>query len=83
MVVLAVSSALTVYNSAESRWLDDVRGVKSEVYLRVANGNLSTILTSSQALCELLSEDKVLLDYLAGASCFGSAPFECCAQTRL
>lgn len=66
MVVLAVSSALTVYNSAESRWLDDVRGVKSEVYLRVANGNLSTILTSSQALCELLSEDKVLLDYLAG-----------------
>lgn len=66
MVVLAVSSALTIYNSAESRWLDDVRNVKSEIYLQVANGNLATVLTSSHALSAQLSEDKVLIDYLAG-----------------
>lgn len=65
MIILAVASSVTIYTSARKRWLEDVRGVKSSTYLRVANGNLITVLESSTKLSELFSKDQVLLDFLA------------------
>ncbi len=68
MLVLSVVSSVSIYQSARSRWLEDVRGVKSDTYLRVANGNLLALLTSSNNLVQVLSEDQAFIDYLAGGA---------------
>jgi len=64
MLVLSVASSLTIYNSARSHWLDDIRGVKSETYLRVASGGLTTELRSADELSKILSEDPVFPRFL-------------------
>ena len=64
MLVLSVASSLTIYNSARSRWLDDIRGIKSETYLKVASGGLTTVLRSADEISKILSEDPVLPRFL-------------------
>ena len=64
MLVLSVASSLTIYNSARSRWLDDIRGIKSETYLKVASGGLTTVLRSAGEISKILSEDPVFPRFL-------------------
>ena len=68
MVVLGIVSSLSIYNSASKRWLSDVRDVKSETYLRVANGNLASMLSTTHALSKVLREDPLFVRYLAGGA---------------
>ena len=68
MVFLGIVSSLSIYNSASERWLADVRDVKSEAYLRVANGNLASILSTTYTLSQMLREDPLLIRYLAGGA---------------
>ncbi len=68
MVVLGITASLSIYNSASSRWLSDVRGVKSEAYLRVANGNLSSLLATTGSISKLLRDEPIFTAYLAGGA---------------
>ncbi len=64
-VVVSIYSYLT-YSSARDRWLAETRGQRNENYLRVANGNLAAILTSSQQMSNYLSKESLFADFLAG-----------------
>jgi len=66
MLVLSIASALSIYNSARSRWLDDIRTVKSNTYLSVAGGELKTVLKSANELSQLLAGDELFLNFLRG-----------------
>ena len=68
MVFLGIVSSLSIYNSASERWLADVRDVKSEAYLRVANVNLSSVLATTSSISKLVREDPIFSNYLAGGA---------------
>ncbi len=64
-IVVSVYSFVT-YSSARKRWLEETRGQRNETYLSVANGNLSSVLGSSQLMSNYLSKQHLFAEFLAG-----------------
>lgn len=64
-IVVSIYSFVT-YSSARKRWLEETRGQRNETYLSVANGNLSSVLASSQLMSNYLSKQHLFAEFLAG-----------------